>query len=68
MTSDLSQVSPQNHGSIGGIMYESNDGAVVRCNASSHHQQNLEIPIQEKLRQLPMVVKYMMEQKHKSIR
>ncbi|EZA49997.1 Serine/threonine-protein kinase PLK4 [Ooceraea biroi] len=57
-------VSPQNHGS--GIMYESNDGVVVRYN--THHQQNLEIPVQEKLRQLPMVVKYLMEPRHKGIR
>ncbi|KAL6427074.1 hypothetical protein ACFW04_009329 [Cataglyphis niger] len=56
-------VSPQNHG---GITYESNDGNVVRYN--KHYQQDLEVPIQEKLRQLPMVLQYLMEPRHKCIR
>ncbi|GAB1864829.1 Serine/threonine-protein kinase PLK4 [Camponotus japonicus] len=56
-------VSPQNQDSI---TYESNDGVIVRYN--KHHQQNLEVPVQEKLRQLPMVIQYLMEPRHICIR
>lgn len=56
------QVSSQN----GGITYESKDGNIVRCN--EHYQQDLEEPIQEKLRQLPMVLKYLMKPRPKCIR
>ncbi|XP_029660086.1 serine/threonine-protein kinase PLK4 [Formica exsecta] len=55
-------VSSQN----GGITYESKDGNIVRCN--EHYQQDLEEPIQEKLRQLPMVLKYLMKPRPKCIR
>ncbi|XP_011880255.1 PREDICTED: serine/threonine-protein kinase PLK4 [Vollenhovia emeryi] len=57
-------VSPQNHSS--GITYETQDGIVVRYN--KHHQQNLEMPVQEKLRQLPTIIKYLIEPMHKGIR
>ncbi|XP_011637322.1 serine/threonine-protein kinase PLK4 [Pogonomyrmex barbatus] len=58
-------VSPQSHN--GDITYESNDGIVIRYN--KHYQQNLDIPVQEKLRQLPTVIKYLMiEPTHKGIR
>jgi len=58
------QVSPQSHN--GDIIYENSDGIVIRYN--KHHQQDLELPVQEKLRQLPMVIKYLIEPMHKSIR
>ncbi|EFN78661.1 serine/threonine-protein kinase PLK4 [Harpegnathos saltator] len=59
-------MNPQNHG--GGFTYESNNGDVVRYN--KHRQQNLEVPysVQEKLRQLPTVIKYLIQPKHKGIR
>ncbi|XP_020284452.1 serine/threonine-protein kinase PLK4 [Pseudomyrmex gracilis] len=56
-------VNPQNH--TNGITYETNDGVVVRCN---NNQQHLDFPIQEKLRQLPMVMRYLMEPNYKCIR
>jgi len=61
---DLLQVSPQSHN--GDIIYENSDGIVIRYN--KHHQQDLELPVQEKLRQLPMVIKYLIEPMHKGIR
>ncbi|XP_032670106.1 serine/threonine-protein kinase PLK4 isoform X2 [Odontomachus brunneus] len=59
-------VSPQNHS--GDIMYESNNGDVMRYN--KHYQQNLEVPhsVHEKLLQLPTVIKYLIQPRHKCIR
>ncbi|XP_014467426.1 PREDICTED: serine/threonine-protein kinase PLK4 [Dinoponera quadriceps] len=59
-------VNPQNHSS--GITYESNNGDVMRYN--KHHQQNPEIPfaVQEKLRQLPRIIEYLIQPKYKGIR
>ncbi|XP_071566402.1 serine/threonine-protein kinase PLK4 [Temnothorax nylanderi] len=57
-------VSPQSH--HGDITYESKDGIAIRFN--KHHQQNLEIPVQEKLRQLPTVIKYFINPMHQGIR
>ncbi|KYN06911.1 Serine/threonine-protein kinase PLK4 [Cyphomyrmex costatus] len=57
-------VSPQSHNSD--IIYESSDGIVTRYNR--HHQQNLEIPVKEKLLQLPTIIKYFVEPMHKGIR
>ncbi|XP_034196457.2 polo like kinase SAK [Osmia lignaria lignaria] len=59
-------VSPQTYG--GGIVYESNNGMVTRYN--QHYQQNSEVPhiVKEKLRHLPVVIKYIVQPKHKNIR
>ncbi|XP_076277413.1 polo like kinase SAK [Lasioglossum baleicum] len=58
-------VSPQSYG--GGIVYESNNGTVTRYN---QHYQNSEVPhmVRDKLCQLPTVIKYLVQPKHKNIR
>lgn len=59
-------VSPQTYG--GGIVYESNNGMVTKYN--QNYQQNSEVPhiVKEKLRHLPVVIKYLVQPKHKNIR
>ncbi|XP_076236304.1 polo like kinase SAK [Calliopsis andreniformis] len=59
-------VSPQSYG--GGIVYESNSGAITRYN--QHYHQNSEVPhvVKEKLCDLPTVIKYLVQPKHKNIR
>ncbi|XP_072745966.1 serine/threonine-protein kinase PLK4-like [Anoplolepis gracilipes] len=57
-------VSPQNQ--QGSITYESNNGITIQFN--KHHQQDLEVSVQEKLRQLPMVIQYFVEPRPKCIR
>nr|XP_003702230.1 PREDICTED: serine/threonine-protein kinase PLK4 [Megachile rotundata] len=59
-------VSPQTYG--GGIVYESNNGMVTKYN--QNYQQNSEVPhiVREKLRHLPVVIKYLVQPKHKNIR
>lgn len=52
----------------GGIVYESSNGTITKCN--QHYQQNMEVPhvIKEKLHQLPSIVKHLFQPKHKNIR
>ena len=59
-------VSPQSYG--GGIVYESTNGIVTRYN--QHYHQNSEVPyvVNEKLRHLPTIIKYLVQPKHKNIR
>ncbi|XP_012235642.1 serine/threonine-protein kinase PLK4 [Linepithema humile] len=58
-------INSPNHGN--GITYEATDGTVMRYN-KYQKEQNLDISIQKKLKQLPMIIEYLMEPKHKGIR